>query len=497
LRHARFVESRARLATFQASAAKETLVNRSVTARSWFGSLLSVAVLFGPSAGLSGPAQAETTASPPADFGTPPSGEVPILFNDRHVYSKPDKLKEGRVLAALVKGSTILVPLRSLFEQTGATVSYDPATKTVDVSKPGAEVKVTVGKPVVSINGEDRPLDVPPEVYRGAILVPLRVISEGMGAYVQWVAEKRLVVVRYNPAPVPSPPPPTEAPTPPPTPAPTAAPTATPSPTPLPTIGYEAFVAGDYDVSPKVYNELAPGQNGNAYSLKGAVEFPLAGERWMVDGDFQQLRYAHPANLGFGACAGGPGCTTVIGKDPVYQYGPCPSADPGCVTTVGYQNVVALNGLGQAYVPAFTAIESTFDAHLGLKVADPRVYVGVGGFFKSERYLGYPNLSGVGFGAEKLPDLENPLSFYASVWYYPSISGTYTYPTSKFLGPLSGSTATLSYSALTYEIGGTIDFGKSPLYLDFGYQGERFGAKSNAPSDGNVGGPFVGLGLHI
>ncbi|MDQ6944479.1 MAG: hypothetical protein M3169_18420, partial [Candidatus Eremiobacteraeota bacterium] len=37
--------------------------------------------------------------APPADFGTPPSGEVPILFNDRHVYSKPDRLKANRVLA--------------------------------------------------------------------------------------------------------------------------------------------------------------------------------------------------------------------------------------------------------------------------------------------------------------------------------------------------------------------------------------------------------------
>jgi hypothetical protein len=27
--------------------------------------------------------------SAPADFGSPPSGEVPILFNDHHVYSKP------------------------------------------------------------------------------------------------------------------------------------------------------------------------------------------------------------------------------------------------------------------------------------------------------------------------------------------------------------------------------------------------------------------------
>ena len=67
--------------------------------------------------------------APPANFGSPPSGQIPILFNDHHVYAKPDDLKQGRVLAALVRGGTILIPLRSMFEQMGATVSYDPATQ--------------------------------------------------------------------------------------------------------------------------------------------------------------------------------------------------------------------------------------------------------------------------------------------------------------------------------------------------------------------------------
>ncbi len=79
--------------------------------------------------------------APPADFGSPPSGQIPILYNDHHVYSKPDLLKQGRVLAALVKGGTLFIPLRSMFEQMGATVSWDAGSQTATVSKPGAEVK--------------------------------------------------------------------------------------------------------------------------------------------------------------------------------------------------------------------------------------------------------------------------------------------------------------------------------------------------------------------
>ena len=135
-------------------------------------------VLFGTSSVLAGTQAtpvAQTSSPPPADFGAPPSGEIPILYNDRHVYANPDVLKQGRVLAAYARNGNIYVPLRSMFEQMGATVSYDPSTKIATISKPGAEVVVTVGKPEVLVNGESRPLDVPPIVYHGVVLVPIRV----------------------------------------------------------------------------------------------------------------------------------------------------------------------------------------------------------------------------------------------------------------------------------------------------------------------------------
>jgi Copper amine oxidase N-terminal domain len=389
---------------------------------------------------------AQDQGAPPADFGSPPSGEVPILFNDHHVYSKPDTLKQGRLLSALVRGETILVPLRSLFEQLGGTVSYDPATKTVDVSKPGSDIKVTVGKPEVEINGETRPLDVPPEIYRSAVVVPVRVISEGLGAYVQWVPDRHVVVVRYVP-------PVTATPPPPPTPAPTEAPTTTPpTPTPAPTakpVSYEHFVAGDYIFSPKVYNEFDPGNTGtgSSFTARGAVEFPLFGLPWMVAGDYRQYQYPHPA---------------------------------GNVTTIG--------GMGATTVPAFTAREYEFDAHLGLKVADPRVYVGVGYMWRATNY-GYPKMDGVEFGVEKLPDLNQPFSVYGSAYYAPSVKGNFTDPL--------GNVFNLDYQILKYQVGGDLTFGNSPVYLDFGYLGDRENNKVNAPANATHNGPYAGLGVHF
>jgi len=434
---------------------------------------------------------------PAPDFGAPPSSEIPIIFNDHHVYARPDHLRHGRTLVAIVRKNTIMVPMRSMFEQTGASVSYDPSTRTVDVSKPGADVKVSVGKAWVVINGQERPLDVPPEIYRGSVVVPLRVISEGMGAYVAWVPDKHLVVVRYVEE-IPEAPPATPAPTPRPTQAPTPTPTPTAKPSAPPKAKYETYVAGDYLIGPKIYNELSPGNSGHgSYEVKGAIEFPLLGQTFEASGNYRRFLYPHNSNLGSSGCApGAASCNTFLGSGSNFQSGACPAPDPGCVTTVGYPLTQAQSGLGQIYVTAFNAAENDVDAHFAIKIANPRLYIGLGEYVKSYDYLGYPTISGFGFGAEKLPDLDVPFSVYGSAFYYPRVSGQYTFPVTTLLGNLSGKQITLAYGVWKYEIGGSLALGKN-LFLDFGYLGERATARTNAPTDTTQNSPYVGLGLHF
>lgn len=384
-------------------------------------------------------------APPPADFGSPPSGAIPILYNDHHVYAKPDTLRHDRVLAALVRGNTVFIPLRSMFEQMGATVSYNAGTRTVTVSKPGATVEVTVGKPEVVINGETRPLDVPPMMYHGIVLVPVRVISEGMGAYVLWVQDQHIVVVRYV---VPTPPPP---PPPPPSAAPPAPP---PPPTPAPHYN-EVYIAGDYIIDPAIYNEFSPGNKGNdSYALRGAIEFNTGNIPWMISGDWRHWQYPHD-------CAA--------------------ATDPECfVNNIG--------GIGNSFVPAFTARDTDWDAQLGVRVLQPRMYIGLGYLWRSNNY-GYPSMKSWGIGGEKLPDLDHPLSVYGSIWYYPNVQGFYAN---------SVSTYKMEYRLLTYQLGLTYDIGNSPLFIEGGWIGEHgYTASFNDPSPYSENGPYAGIGLRF
>ncbi len=395
-------------------------------------------------------------AVPPANFGSPPSGQYPILFNDHHVYAKPDILKQARVLAALVRGGTLLIPLRSMFEQMGATVSYDAGSKTVTVSKAGAEVKVTVGKPEVIINGESRPLDVPPIIYQGIVLVPVRVISEGMGAYVQWVPDRRIVVVRY----IPPTPPPTPAPPPAPPPPP---PVATPVPTAPPY--YDFYVAGDYIISPKVYNEFINGSTsdnnngGFSYRLHGALEIPVMSLPFMVEVDYRQYNWQH-------AC-GGANCF---------------------VTTIG--------GLGQSSVPAFVGRDYDFDARLGIRILKPRIYL-VGGYMWRDNNYGYPKETGAGVGLEKLPDLNHVFSFYGSALYYFGVNGNYSSVPLSCSPPTAGCTYNVAYDILKYDIGVSYTFPGFPLFLEAGFLGTRGWNNNAAPVGFSESGPYAGIGLKI
>jgi hypothetical protein len=389
-----------------------------------------------------------------ADFGSPPSGEIPILFNDHTVYAKPDVLKQARVLAALVKDGEIYVPLRSMFEAMGATVSASPDGSTITADKPGASVSVTLGKPEVIINGESRPLDVPPMLYHGVVLVPVRVLSEALGAYVQWVPDRRVVVVRYIALPPPPPPtaPPTATPTAPPTIAPpiaTAAPVvAPPTPTPVPAErSYTGFVQAAYSM-PNNYNEFVAGGYCDTYILN-AVFAPKT-SAFAVKADFRQDTYVTSSNA-----------VDAFGNH--------------------YTQFATFNG-GTAFTPVFMGRQSTLDLRLEYQIASPRVYVGVAYLHAANDY-GYPTLTGVGVGVEKLPDLRTGLSLYGSAFYYPNASGTSGFQQ--------------QYQIIKYDLGVALVAAHVPVYLFGGYAGDRYTATKNAPIGQIHEGPYVGLGVKI
>lgn len=95
----------------------------------------------------------------------------------------------------VVKAGRTLVPFRAITEALGAEVSYDPETLTVTVTKGDIEVVLTLGSTIAIVNGEEVEMDTNPELISNRTFVPIRFLSQALGANVEYDPDSDMVVV--------------------------------------------------------------------------------------------------------------------------------------------------------------------------------------------------------------------------------------------------------------------------------------------------------------
>ena len=95
----------------------------------------------------------------------------------------------------IVNGRT-MVPLRFITEALGAEVTWNATTNTINVQLDTTQVVLTIGSRTALVNGKPVTLDVAPLVERGRTLVPVRFISETFGCEVVWHGETNRIDIR-------------------------------------------------------------------------------------------------------------------------------------------------------------------------------------------------------------------------------------------------------------------------------------------------------------
>ena len=98
----------------------------------------------------------------------------------------------------VMRDGKVLVPMRKVFEMLGAQVTWNQATKTIGAARGDRNVVLAIGAKQARVNGTERTLDVPPRVEKGATLVPLRFVSEGLGAQVAYDPTDRQAVIELD-----------------------------------------------------------------------------------------------------------------------------------------------------------------------------------------------------------------------------------------------------------------------------------------------------------
>lgn len=89
----------------------------------------------------------------------------------------------------------VLVPLRGVFEQMGADVRWHPARREVVANRGGSRVVLHIGDRSADVDGKEYTLDVPAMIMNGNTMVPIRFLSESLGAEVHWNSADQMVAI--------------------------------------------------------------------------------------------------------------------------------------------------------------------------------------------------------------------------------------------------------------------------------------------------------------
>lgn len=93
---------------------------------------------------------------------------------------------------ALVEDTT-MVPMRSIFEALGARLDWNEDTRTITALRNQTTISYTIGYNSATRNGVTIPLPVAGFIKDGITMVPLRFVSESLGAQVKWNGDLRRI----------------------------------------------------------------------------------------------------------------------------------------------------------------------------------------------------------------------------------------------------------------------------------------------------------------
>ncbi len=101
---------------------------------------------------------------------------------------------DSDVPPVILNGRT-LVPIRVISENLGAKVHWDNKNRTVKVIADSINVLLKIDSKKASVNNQEVLLDVPAKIIKDRTMIPLRFVGEALGADVEWNNDRRCVVI--------------------------------------------------------------------------------------------------------------------------------------------------------------------------------------------------------------------------------------------------------------------------------------------------------------
>lgn len=139
-----------------------------------------------------------------------PSGNKSLIIDVNQLNSKitdyqpnkPNVIKvfvNGEEVAfdtePIIEANVTLVPLRAIMEKLGADVIYNDELRTITAKKDDKRIYLKIGDITAKINDDTVNLQVPAQIVNSRTMIPLRFISESLGATVDYDGAENIISI--------------------------------------------------------------------------------------------------------------------------------------------------------------------------------------------------------------------------------------------------------------------------------------------------------------
>ncbi|HEY9094072.1 MAG TPA: copper amine oxidase N-terminal domain-containing protein, partial [Candidatus Cryosericum sp.] len=87
---------------------------------------------------------------------------------------------------------------RPIIEGLGGALTWIPETRSVEVELGGVTIQLQIGNQTAIVNGQSVTMDVPAAIINSRTMLPVRFVSENIGADVDWEDLTRTVTIRVT-----------------------------------------------------------------------------------------------------------------------------------------------------------------------------------------------------------------------------------------------------------------------------------------------------------
>lgn len=125
----------------------------------------------------------------PTASAAPAQAPPNVYINDKYI---------GFEVSPVTVNGHILVPVKKIFENFGAALTWDESIQSLTARNAATSVTLKIGSYNALVNGKMRSLDEPVQIVDGQTFAPLSFAIEAFGCEVNWDKEKQLVKIYYG-----------------------------------------------------------------------------------------------------------------------------------------------------------------------------------------------------------------------------------------------------------------------------------------------------------